>query len=51
MSESTNGRDISFGLGAAIYATDNVSVVTEYNMYQLEDMDIDNVSLGLQINF
>lgn len=51
MSESTDGRDISFGLGAAIYATDNVSVVTEYNMYQLEDMDVDNLSLGLQLNF
>lgn len=46
-----NGTDPSFGLGGAYHITDDISVVTEYQRFDIGDDNIDNFSVGLHLYF
>ncbi len=46
-----DGTDLTIGLGLLLHATDNVSAFVQYQMYEFDDLDVDNVSAGIQIGF
>lgn len=46
-----NGTDLSFGFGGAYHVTDDISVATEYQRFDIDGGDIDNFSVGLHLYF
>ncbi len=48
---SDDGTDVTFGFGAMFDATEKVSFNLLYQMYELDDVDVDNLSLGIQVGF
>ena len=50
-SASDDGQDIFFGIGAAAKASDNLAIKLEYQLHELDDVDIDILSLGIAVLF
>ncbi|MCK5395417.1 MAG: porin family protein [Gammaproteobacteria bacterium] len=48
---SEDGTDLSFGFGAAINLTEQFALVFEYQMFDVDDEDMTNISLGARLNF
>jgi opacity protein-like surface antigen len=48
---SDDGTDLSYGLGAAFKLNENFNVSLQYQMFDLDDTDVSNISLGVGYNF
>ncbi|HUH39196.1 MAG TPA: porin family protein [Spongiibacteraceae bacterium] len=48
---SDDGTDFSFGLGVAGHITEQFSLVLEFQRFDIDGDDVDNVSLGVRFNF
>lgn len=48
---SDDGTDITYGLGILFNTAGQVLGFIQYQSYELDDIDLDNVSVGAQINF
>lgn len=48
---SDDGTDISLGFGAAANLAENFGLVFEYQMFELDDEDASNISLGARFIF
>jgi len=46
-----DGSDLGFGFGASFNASEQVSVIAEYEMFEVADEDLNNLSLGVRVNF
>ncbi len=46
-----DGSDLSVGVGAAFNASKQVSIIAEYEMFEVADEDLNNLSLGIRVNF
>jgi OOP family OmpA-OmpF porin len=45
------GTDFTYGLGIMFGVTDKVSCNLQYQMYEFDDVDVDNISVGIQVGF
>lgn len=50
-SDGNDGNDINYGVGVAWGVADNVKVNLGYDMYELDEADVNNVNLGLTYSF
>lgn len=46
-----DGSDLGLGFGASFNATEKVSVIAEYEMFEVADEDLNNLSIGVRVNF
>ena len=51
VSDSDSGTDLAFGVGARYDITKTVSLRGEWEQYNLDDTDVDMLSLGLMVKF
>ena len=49
--DSADGTDLTYGLGVMLNATDKVSCNLQYQMYNLDGVALDNISIGIQTSF
>jgi len=50
-SAEDDGSDLGFGFGASFNASEQVSIIAEYEMFEVADEDLNNLSLGVRVNF
>lgn len=50
-SESEDGTDLTWAAGMMINFTEQFSFFGQYQAFDLDDLDIDNISLGIQYHF
>ena len=48
---SDDGNDINYGFGAIFGVSNNVSIRVSYEMYELDDIDVTNMSIGASVSF
>lgn len=48
---SDDGTDISFGVGGSVKLAEQFSLVLEFQRFDIDGDDVDNISLGGRINF
>lgn len=48
---SDDGQDISLGLGISANLAEHFSIIFEYQKFELDDVDLSNISLGGRYNF
>ena len=46
-----DGNDLFFGVGASFKVADPLRLAVEYQAFELDDTDVDNISLGLLYTF
>lgn len=46
-----DGNDLGFGFGASFNPSEQVSIIAEYEMFEVADEDLNNLSLGVRVNF
>ncbi|MYM63047.1 porin family protein [Pseudomaricurvus sp. HS19] len=49
--ESDDGIDLSIGFGASLELTPEISVVAEYQHFELDSDDVSNISVGARYSF
>ncbi len=50
-SESDDGTDIFYGIGAYLSLSEAVNLKFEYQMHELDDADVDVLGLGVTVAF
>lgn len=50
-SESVDDNDTFFGIGASFNMTSSMALNVDYTFYKLDDLDVDVLSLGIQVGF
>lgn len=50
-SDNENGNDLFYGIGGVLAFNDNISAHLEYMLHDLDDLEIDTLTLGIQANF
>jgi len=48
---SDDGADLTYGLGVLLNVTEKFACFAQSQNYELDDVDIDNISLGIQFGF
>lgn len=46
-----DGSDISYGFGVSLKMSDALSLAAEYQAFDVDDVDISNISLGVRFSF
>ncbi len=49
--DDDTGTDIAYGVGAALRITDRFWVRTEWEVFEVDDADLDMASLGVDFRF
>ncbi len=48
---SDDGNDLSYGFGAAVNLTEQFGLLIEYQKFELDELDVSNISFGARFNF
>lgn len=48
---SDDGNDLFIGFGCRLSAAEQLDITLQYDMYELDDVDVDNLAFGVRLKF